>query len=431
VNKFLATVVCLGLSVSGWAQEKDMSQFTQSLSASPSPSRPVSKPVKPPTPTTPHPRPTPKPPLQKPTPVIHPTPRPTPRPTPVVHPTPRPTPVVHPTPRPTPKPTARPTPPTKPVNPVPPAKPPVAVKPKPGAKTGVNLNKPVVKVEPTKVAVHSQPSHLDNPVTQKNISGAEGRAKVIQQNNVTLVNKVTINSTTYNTTYNTINVNRTNVYRTYYHDDHYRYYYGGWYAHGFYGGYFYPVRPCLDIHLYFWYPTLYWFYLDSWDPDFYRAWYPEYDQYVVVPFRYARVFYPTETFRDLGMEVSNMSTYAQDNFRTAMNALGDSLRDDVSSQLFATVQFGANDIVINHYENLANQAIVVEGFVDKDSVHIAFKAVLDLVDRNPDMTLVFAPLSSDPTQDDLDMLAAINQKIIDLGGNPMVADQEPDPMALE
>jgi hypothetical protein len=312
------------------------------------------------------------------------------------------------------------------VNPVPTPKPSTPAKPKPGAKTGINPKQPVQKVDPPNVVKHNQPSQLDNPHTQKNLGAVQDRAKQIQINNTVIVNKVTVNSTTYNTTYNTINVNRTVVVRNYYHDDHFRYYYSGWYGHGFYGGFYYPVRPCMDIHLYFWYPMLYWFYFDSWDPDYYRVWYPDYDTYVVVPFRYARVFYPSENFRDMGMEVSAYDTYHQDNYRIAMNKLGDTLRDAISSQLYATVVFGPNDIIINHYENLNDQAFVVEGFVDKDDFHVSFKALLNVADNDPENTLVFAALNQDPSPEDLETLSVLNQKIVDLGGNPMIADEEPD-----
>ena len=270
---------------------------------------------------------------------------------------------------------------------------------------------------------YPQPSHLSNPKTQQNIGAAEGRAKTLQSNTV-VVNKVTVVSNTYNTTYRTTYVNRTTVFQGYYRQPQYHYYYSGWYGHGFYGGYYYPVRPFYDIHLYFWYPVVYWFYVDSWDPWYYQTWYPDYNNYVVEPFHYARVFYPTDTLRDLGMEVSAMPTVNQYNFREGMENLMDSVSTQISDNLSSSIQFGPNDVVINHYENLNDQAIVVEGFVDRDDMHFVFKGLIDLND--PTNTMAFVPAAQNPSDDELYNLQLINDRISALGGNPYVADQEPE-----
>lgn len=277
--------------------------------------------------------------------------------------------------------------------------------------------------KPPKTVPYKEPSQLSNPKTERNISTAEGRAKDLKRGHDGVVGKVTDNAKLYYSGYHDRHVARQGDWDRHYHDNHFRYYYSNWYRHGFYGGYWYPVRPCYDIHLYFWYPILYWFYMDSWDPDYYRVWYPDYDGYVV-PFKYARVFYPSDTFRDLGIEVSAMSIVQQMNFREDLVQVVDTLAQTISDNLESSIVLSDNDIVINHYENLEDQAIVIEGFVDRDDLHLAFKALLDLNDTT--QTLVFAPVNQEPTDSDLITLQTINDRIQALGGDPYTAAEEPE-----
>ena len=85
---------------------------------------------------------------------------------------------------------------------------------------------------------------------------------------------------------------------------------------------------------------------------------------------------------------------------------------------------GFSEIVVNHYENLQNQSIVIEGFVDQGELHVAFKGVLDLVD--PAQTLVFLPKGQEPSAAELNLLDDMNAKIRKLGGNPEVVAAEPE-----
>ena len=211
--------------------------------------------------------------------------------------------------------------------------------------------------------------------------------------------------------------------RSYYRNDHFRYYYSGWYRHGFYGGFFYPVRPILDIDVYFDYPAVSWLFNPYYDVDYYRAWYPDYDQYPVTPFANVGVFYPTDTIRDVCVEVSSMPTPVQAKFRVGMSNLVQGLSKQLADNLQAPVVLAENDLVVNHYENLNGNAIVMEGFIDRGDLHYAFKALVDL--QNPDQTIVFIPTTQSPTDADLAALDAMNQKIVTLGGNPFTADEEP------
>ena len=38
--------------------------------------------------------------------------------------------------------------------------------------------------------------------------------------------------------------------------------------------------------------------------------------------------------------------------------------------------------VVTYYENLQNAALVIEGFVDQDELHVPFKAIIDLHDTS-------------------------------------------------
>ncbi len=101
----------------------------------------------------------------------------------------------------------------------------------------------------------------------------------------------------------------------------------------------------------------------------------------------------------------------------------DQLIAALNANLSVAVQLDQGDVTINHYENLQNQAIEVEGYVDMGSTALAFKALIDLND--PSQTMVFVPTTQDPTDTDLATLDAMNARIVALGGDPMTAEQEP------
>jgi len=211
---------------------------------------------------------------------------------------------------------------------------------------------------------------------------------------------------------------RERIYRGYHDDVSLRFYYSPWFRHGFFGGYYYPVRTC-EIDIFLDYPVVFWLYSPIYDPDIYGRWYHGY----VVPFRYTRIYYPTDVIRDMAIEVSAMPEKVQGLFRQDMVNLTEALAQQIANDLHSSITLNENEIVINHYENLRNQAMVLSGFVDHGDIHAAFKALLDL--RDPSQTLVFVPTSQEPTAEDLRTLDLINSKIQALGGNPYQADEEP------
>ena len=104
----------------------------------------------------------------------------------------------------------------------------------------------------------------------------------------------------------------------------------------------------------------------------------EYEQCPVATNDYARAYFPTDSMRDLGIEISGLSAAVQCNFRAAILKARQDLQGEISMMIAATFQFNEYDIVVNHYENLQNQAVVLEGFVEQGSIKVAFKMVLDL-----------------------------------------------------
>jgi len=278
--------------------------------------------------------------------------------------------------------------------------------------------------------VHTSPSHLEGQYTRANINNVAARRNSMQFS-TSVYNRTTQVRNVYRSTFTQYNTYITNVYRNYYTNDAYRSYYGQWFSHGYYGGYFYPVRYCANIDLYFEFPIIRWIFTpqDSVaDNDFYQTWYgSDLNQYPVEPFNFAGIFYPTDTLRDLGYEIGALSAEAQSNFRTDLNFLGDRLTWIISEDQGQDFVPAADSMVINYYQNLQNQAIVVAGFVDQGDVHLPFEAIFDLVDVQ--QTTVFAPTESAPTPDDLATLQEINQRIEALGGDPLTADIEPTTFA--
>jgi hypothetical protein len=220
----------------------------------------------------------------------------------------------------------------------------------------------------------------------------------------------------------------------YYSETEYRYTYSEYFDDGFVGGYYYPVRPCDNVTDYFDYPEVQWFYVDTAEPDYYQGYYgpDDYQQYPVQPFEFARVYFPTETLRDLAVEVSGLDAGTQAVFRDAITRITENLQQSLTDNLADPFEFVDNDIVVTHYTNLQNQAYVLEGFVDRENLldlHVAFKALLDLTDAS--QSIVFAPVGPEPLPEELDLLAAINDRIVALGGDPITAVDEPTPEAGE
>lgn len=208
-----------------------------------------------------------------------------------------------------------------------------------------------------------------------------------------------------------------------YHNRHHRYFYSHYFRHGFFGGFYYPVRPCYDIHVYFGFPIVTWLFTDSVNPSYYRHWYDDYDRYPVKPFRSARVFFPTDTLRDLGIEVSAFPSETQRSFRAAIVKLTEMLAQELANDLGTPITLRDSDVVMNRYENLRDQAVMIEGFVDRADIKAPFKALLDLADS--EQTLIYIPVNQEPTHADLGTLERINQRILSLGGDPYLAYEEP------
>ena len=271
---------------------------------------------------------------------------------------------------------------------------------------------------------HSKPSHLAVPVTSRNLEQAKTTQASIREKHPKLVETVTGNARLYEQHYLSRVRERTSIYQRYYGTTEYRFFYGAYFQYGFFGGYYYPVRPRYDIHVHFTYPLVYWLYVDTLDEEYYRAWYGnDYEQYRFEVFPFARVFYPTDTLCDLMTEVSALSALQQHHFRLGLVNVVESLQSQISNYLVARFAFGDSDIVLTHYRNLDNKAIVLSGFVDRGELHVSFKALVDLEDNK--QSLVFMPTSQKPVEQELETLTKINDRMRQYGVDPLQGDEEP------
>jgi hypothetical protein len=288
----------------------------------------------------------------------------------------------------------------------------------------VNPHRPIDKTRPGHVVGHKNLSHLERRTTRDNINRAYKHATGLHRSPATN-GRINGWRHDYASRHNNYLRNRFATCGGFYRNDAYRYHYSHWFGHGFCGGYYYPVYPWYDIGSYFVYPMVNWMYVGAVDTDYYREWYgADYDVCPVKGFPYARAYFPTQQIRDLGTDMSALDAATQCNFRTAMVLMSKSIVDQVSATIAATYAVGDSDIVVNHYENLDNQSVVLEGFVTQDNINVPFKAVLDLV--TPANTLVFMPKDADPSATQLNDLDNLNQQIKNHGGDPTVTDDEPD-----
>ncbi|MCC6278927.1 MAG: hypothetical protein IT289_13520 [Oligoflexia bacterium] len=263
---------------------------------------------------------------------------------------------------------------------------------------------------------HQEIRHSEHRESRRHMESARERERAVRrdrQNSTVVDHHVTIYRHGHRNRFD----ERTRYYREVYKHQSHRHRYEPYFRHGFRGGYYFPVRPC-RIEVYFGYPLVMWLFADQIDYVYYRNWYGyDYDRYRVDPFPHRRVYYPTMALRNMAIEVSAYPTYKQSLFRAAMINLTQALASQIANAQGRSFTLSENDIVINYQESLRGEAIVVEGFVDRDNIHVAFKALLDL--NNPDQTLVYVPLNSFPTDADLFGLRMINQRIQSLGGDPM------------
>jgi hypothetical protein len=276
------------------------------------------------------------------------------------------------------------------------------------------------------VVRHERPSHLDNPQTQANRRQATEAVARFTAAHPERARRMHDLGRDFREIYRDRLRERREVCTRYYHEESYRYFYSSFFEVGFYGGYYYPVRPCVEIDTYFTYPVVEWLYVDTPEVDTYQDYYGEdsYERYPVEPFEFARVFYPTDTLRDLAVEVSGMMDYQQAAFRRAITLFAGKLQDQLSDNLSASFELSDNDVVITHYESYQGKAIELEGFVDRGDLHASFKALLDL--EGPDQTLVLVPMGPELSPDEVELLKTINDRIVALGGDPFTAQEEPE-----
>jgi hypothetical protein len=305
---------------------------------------------------------------------------------------------------------------------------------------GVHPGVPVHHVQPGHVVHHTQPSHWTNATFHHSFHHSYYWNHGFEHRHPAWTPRLDAWRHDWHSRFWPACNYRWGIYRHFWFD-YYRFYYSDWFRWGFYGGFWYPVRPWVDIEVYFVYPMVYWFYQDQFDPAYFVEYYePVVPPYVppgedpvpapdpttcdVSQFPYAGVYFASDTLRDLLVEASGFPGQLRCTFMKSITLMTDQLRSQIGAQFqqqdFA---FDANDVVINHYENLQNQAITLAGFVDHGGLHIAFQGMLDLVD--PTQTSVLVPQGQSPTGDEINRLQSINDRVKSLGGDPYSAAEEP------
>ena len=66
---------------------------------------------------------------------------------------------------------------------------------------------------------------------------------------------------------------------------------------------------------------------------------------------------------------------------------------------------------------------MIEGFVDGATLHVPFRLIVDL--NGASFSAVYAVFDADPTGENLDILSWIRDRILQLGGDPLMAFLEP------
>ncbi|WP_045095213.1 hypothetical protein [Legionella fallonii] len=274
----------------------------------------------------------------------------------------------------------------------------------------------------------NHPSHFNAPITQSNIRSAVlwNQQVLNKPNSRQWMDQIHLFKYHYQKQFERDNRQRFNNYEQYWKNGHYHNQYGLWHKWGFYGGFWYPTRPFFAIENYFTYPTVQWLFVDdSVAPGYFKSYYSE----KMLPpdclkaFTYKNIYFPSDTLRDLLVEASAFPQNVRCNFRLALINITAQLKKTIDEQFFILFTFKHNDIVINHYQNLQNKAIVVAGFINQGKIKVAFEALMDL--KNPNQSIIFIPESSKPTDKQLQQLYQLTNRIRVLGGNPFTASQEP------
>jgi len=205
-------------------------------------------------------------------------------------------------------------------------------------------------------------------------------------------------------------------------------YWQTWHSHAFYGGFYYGFHPVPDINVYFYNPMVHWFYVSSWDPQYYHAWYadeyqanPEIDR----PFEYFGVYFPTDNLRQLLFGVSGMPVDKQAHFRSSIIDFTRKLTQQLANASRSHVALSKGDIVITHYEILGyDDAVVVEGFATHQKQAYNFKGMMSLTGQPEEKVFVTSTLE-DPSPVDLRNLDDLNHSIDSIRGDVAVASPAP------
>ncbi len=217
---------------------------------------------------------------------------------------------------------------------------------------------------------------------------------------------------------------RWNTYRVYDGNVRYQNHYRGLDRQGFYGGYYYPVRPCTNISLYFNYPIVYWLYVQQPYVPYFQTYYGQhYAQYPVRPFPYVGAFFPTETMQALAVDMSGRDPISQYNFRESLGIFANLVRDQIARSIGRPFNYGPYSIVVTHAVPAGASAVVIDGFVDSPlsppgQPFRAFKAWVDLT--NPNFTLAVAPAGPMLTPDQAASLTEINRRMTTFQLNPFM-----------
>lgn len=285
-------------------------------------------------------------------------------------------------------------------------------------------------LHPEHINKNSSPSHLANQFTQTNIQKALlwNKQFIHQPGNGKWIAMIHDYQQQYQNKFYANSIQRYKAYDHYWRSNYFHNWYSPWYQWGFYGGNWYPVRPFFSITDYFDYPEVQWFFVDEPQlPDYYKAYYTKRALLAGLcakPFPYKHVYFPTDTLKDLLIEVSGFTGNLCCNFRMALLTITSQLQQVIHVNFAIPFSFEQNDIIINYYQNLKNKAIVIAGFVNHNKINIAFEAYLDL--ENPATSIAFAPMSQIPTDDQLAVLKQLNNRIEVMGGDPFTAQEEPD-----
>jgi len=282
---------------------------------------------------------------------------------------------------------------------------------------------------PLHVVKNAIPSHLSNKFTQANMHVAKtiNQQFISKSNHSTWAHNVNGYKTYYHQHYNNNVIQQFNKVGQFWNNNYYHNWYNAWFQWGFFGGFWYPVNPDFMIEDYFYYPDVQWFYVDQ--PvaaEYYSEYYPSQpvpSDICLQAFPYKHVYFPTDTLRDLLVEVSGLPQDLRCNFHEAVMSFTSQLQQEIVSNFSVSFSYSPNDIVVNYYQNLQNKAIVISGFVSHDTIKMAFEGFLDLID--PGQSISFAPKGQIPTQDELNVLNQLNDRIESLGGDPFTAQEEP------